>query len=201
MVVLLTHEGHGKTCQENRPVDTTTLGRGKNMKRIILFVIVSLIMSGCAITPGTVTEPSVHLFLNGEELKVYTEHYLMTETDTNIPVEAFLSSIGATQINYPKVACDELLGVAFVTDRDSQLFMLEEDYAALVKRLQQEGKELSKYTTKGQSLLQSFDGVRAEYKDLERVLNECGIEITIDCNYQAKSIYVYCDQIRCQGDE
>ena len=167
------------------------------MKRILLWVTLSLLILGCTIPPGTVTHRSVHLFLNGEELDVYTEHYLMSETDTWISVGAFLTSIGATMIPYPypKVACYEFLGVTFVIDRESHLFMLEEDYAALVKQLEQDGKEVSKYTTKGQSLLQSFDGARAEYKELERVLNECGIEITIECDYEAKSIYVTCDQL------
>lgn len=149
------------------------------------------------------------LILNGIELDVYTSHYNVTEEYASIPLSAFLQSVGAEYADSPLneygVQCYSFMGKRYIINGRMHLFMFEDDYKAFLKELDDEGKSLSKgiasergLLPKNQSkVLLDTDETNIEYGDiwsdhnsLMNALRESGIDITIEYDYEARTITV-----------
>ena len=149
------------------------------------------------------------LILNGKQLDVYTSHYNVTEEYASIPLTAFLQSVGAEYADSPLneygVQCYFFMGKRYVINGRMHLFMFEDDYKAFLKELDDEGKELSKETAtkrgllpKNQSkVLLNPDETNIEYAEiwcdhdsLMNALRKSGIDITIEYDYEARTITV-----------
>ncbi len=149
------------------------------------------------------------LILNGKKLEVYTSHYNVTEEYVSIPLSAFLQSLGAEYADSPLneygVQCYSFMGKRYIINGNMHLFMIEDDYKSFLKELDNEGKELSKETAsvrgllpKNQSkILLNTDETNIEYAEiwsdndsLMNALRESGIDITIEYDYEARTIIV-----------
>ncbi len=149
------------------------------------------------------------LILNGKELDVYTSHYNLKEEYASIPLSAFLQSVGAEYADSPLneygVQCYSFMGKRYIINGRMHLFMFEDDYKAFLKELDDEGKELSKETAlergllpKNQSkVLLNTDETNIEYAEiwsdhnsLMNALRESGIDITIEYDYEERTITV-----------
>lgn len=170
---------------------------------VYLMVLTIMVLISCSKTPSVIDTPSTHLIVNGNELDVYTTHYSWHEKQVYVPLNAFLLSLGADDVKSiyvysPAISCIELMGNRFIIDANCQLFMLENDYASLVKELQNEGKKMSKYYTKGKGLIDSHSfsnsaesvELWADIKAVEKALMDCGLEIKIDADTNTKTIRV-----------
>lgn len=149
------------------------------------------------------------LVLNGKELDVYTSHYNVTEEYASIPLSAFLQSVGAEYADSPLneygVQCYSFMGNRYIINGRMHLFMFEEDYKAFLKELDDEGKELSKETASERGLLPKnqskvllntdetnieYAGIWSDHESLMNALRESGIDITIEYDYEARTITV-----------
>lgn len=180
----------------------------KVIKRLLCLLVIVL-LAGCN-NPNFETGKGPRLIVNGKELDVYTEHYTVTENYAIIPVEAFMDSLGAesekdSPYNTYRRSCVLFMGQRYVIDEENHLFMTEYDYSNLLQKLNQEGKELSKYTTKGEGLLSgeeytldnpkypyylSWNGLFVDHQTLMKAFQESGISILIDFDYDSQMIIV-----------
>lgn len=194
------------------------------MKRIVAFLLVGtlLFLLGACEKHGAASEPTdadvmeesvsdiPRLILNGEELDVYTMHYMLKEEYAVVPLSAFLSSIGAkyasSSLNEYGTQCYSFEGKRYVIVGDMHLFMLVRDYRAFLKELDKEGKELSRETAADRGLLPknesnvSLDIINGtvtywgdiwiDHISLMNALNESGVDITIEYDYSTRTINV-----------
>ena len=148
------------------------------------------------------------LILNGKELDVYTSHYNVTEECASIPLSAFLKSVGAEYADSPLneygVQCYSFIGKRYIINGSMHLFMLEDDYKAFLKELDDAGKELSKETAAERGLLPKdeskvllnaketieYGEIWSDHDSLMNALRESGIDITIEYDYEARTITV-----------
>ena len=186
------------------------------MKRIIsLLLFAVLIVAFCACE--TLTSPGdeilnfsgdLRIILNGKVLDAYTMHYYYDDEYAAVPLKAFLFSIGAEYADSPlntyESSCYSFAGKRFVFVPNVHLFMLEDDYKMFLEQLEDEGKSLSRETTRNCGLLpiskseiypNGDDSIeRAEilvhYETLMNALIESGIDITIEYDFEALAINV-----------
>ncbi len=148
------------------------------------------------------------LILNGEVLDVYTSHYSITEKGAQIPLTAFLESVGAEFTDSPYNAyhtqCYSLKGKKYVVADDLHLFMLEEDYRALLDELKRDGKSLSIENTADRGLLpkskrgistnasaiEPSSAIWTDHVSLANALKASGVDITIDCDPSLRTVTV-----------
>lgn len=149
------------------------------------------------------------LVLNGKELDVYTSHYNVTEEYASIPLSAFLQSVGAEYADSPLneygVQCYSFMGNRYIINGRMHLFMFEDDYKAFLKELDDTGKELSKETASERGLLPKnqskvllntdetnieYAEIWSDHESLMNALRESGIDITIEYDYEARTITV-----------
>jgi hypothetical protein len=94
--------------------------------------------------PGGGSNFGPAFILNGKELDVYTEHYFIAGTDDDIPLNAFLSSIGSYYVDSPynkyQVQCYEIEGIRYIYDWESQVFALAEQYDSVVQAAKTKGR-------------------------------------------------------------
>lgn len=142
--------------------------------------------------------------LNGQELDVYTSHYFIKEDYVEIPLTAFLASIGAKYADSPfnsyDVECYSFMGKRYIVSGTYHLFMLEEDYIKLTESV----KSLTRENTENVGLLprvnnicwaNKSDSVQwgeiwIDHISLMNALKESGIDITIDCDYKEETLLV-----------
>ncbi|MBQ2061576.1 MAG: hypothetical protein II458_02775 [Oscillospiraceae bacterium] len=160
----------------------------------LLLITAVLILSACA---GHVPGPK--LILNGKRLNVYTAHYNVTEKCAEIPLTAFLKSIGAEYADSPANAygtqCYSFMGKHYIVVGELHLFMLEEDYWAFLDELEAEEKTLSQKTAAGHGLLpgKNPEGqmeLWVDHVSLMNALKKSGVDITIISNYSTQTITV-----------
>ena len=149
------------------------------------------------------------LILNGKQLDVYTSHYNVTEEYASIPLSAFLQSLGAEYADSPLneygVQCYSFMGNRYIINGRMHLFMFEDDYKAFLKKLDDDGKELSKEIASERGLLPKnqskvlldTDETNIEYAEiwcdhdsLMNALRKSEIDITIEYDYKARTITV-----------
>ena len=144
------------------------------------------------------------LILNDEKIDVYTSHYYITEEYAEIPLQAFLQSIGAetaeSSLNGYGIQCYAFMGKRYIVAADLHLFMLEEDYMAFLEQLKEEGKELTRETAENCGLLPKNEctGEAEEYRadllvdhlSLMNAFVESGVNITIQYDYATRTITV-----------
>ena len=149
------------------------------------------------------------LILNGKELDVYTSHYNVTEEYASIPLSAFLQSLGAecsdSPLNEYGVQCYTFMGKRYIINANMHLFMIEDDYKSFLKQLDKEGKKLSEETASVRGLLPKnqskvllntdetnieYAGIWSDNDSLMNALRESGIDITIEYDYEARTITV-----------
>lgn len=149
------------------------------------------------------------LILNGKQLDVYTSHYNVTEEYASIPLSAFLQSLGAEYVDSPLneygVQCYSFMGNRYIINGRMHLFMFEDDYKAFLKELDDTGKELSKETASERGLLPKnqskvllntdetnieYAGIWSDHESLMNALRKSGIDITIEYDYEARTITV-----------
>lgn len=149
------------------------------------------------------------LILNGKELDVYTSHYNVTEEYASIPLSAFLQSLGAecsdSPLNEYGVQCYTFMGERYIINANMHLFMMEDDYKSFLKQLDNEGKELSEETASVRGLLPKnqskvllntaetnieYAEIWSDNDSLMNALRESGIDITIEHDYEARTITV-----------
>jgi hypothetical protein len=147
--------------------------------------------------PGENFPDAPTIILNGIELDVYTSHYRLYEDYVEVPLKAFLTSIGAeyaeSPLNEYHIQCYSLKNRRFIVNWDMDLFMLEEDYLALLQKLEGTGLELTKEIASNHGLLPSISGVDSMWPDhisLMNALHKSGIDITIEYDYEARTITV-----------
>ena len=149
------------------------------------------------------------LILNGKEMDVYTSHYNVTEEYASIPLSAFLQSLGAecsdSPLNEYGVQCYTFMGKRYIINANMHLFMIEDDYKSFLKQLDKEGKKLSEETASVRGLLPKnqskvllntdetnieYAGIWSDNDSLMNALRESGIDITIEYDYEARTITV-----------
>ena len=146
------------------------------MKKGISLLLVAMLLLALAACAGPNVDDAPKLVLNGKKLNVYTSHYVLSEECAYIPVGAFLKSIGAEYADSPlyevenspnpnSVQCYSFLGKRYVLDRDSRLFMLEENYLAFVEEVDSEWNKLAPGIIKD-------SGLHADDEALIRFLDE-----------------------------
>jgi hypothetical protein len=194
------------------------------MKRIIsLLLFAVLIFTFCAcensnfsvdetfnssVIEGLSYPGDLSIILNGKKLDVYTMHYYYDDEYAAVPLHAFLFSIGAEYADSPlntyESSCYSFAGKRFVFVPNVHLFMLEDDYKAFLKQLEEDGKSLTRATARDSGLLpiskseiypNGDDSIeRAEilvhYETLMNALIESGIDITIEYDFEALAINV-----------
>jgi len=76
------------------------------------------------------------IILNGKELDVYTSHYFWKDDYLEIPLSAFLKSLGADYADSPytdyEIECYYFCGKQYIICGKYHLFMLEEDYTDFI---------------------------------------------------------------------
>ena len=187
------------------------------MKRSIAFFVgmVLLLTAVSCANEEPRTEPmekdnvpvDVTLVLNGDTLDVYTMHYHAREDRVEIPLSAFLQSIGAEYADSPYNAygtkCYVFQNRRYVFVPDMHLFMLEHEYTAFLKELEEAGQSLSRETTADRGLLPKTERTFPLYEDvvewaeiwvdsisLMNALRQSGVDITVDYSYSTKTIAV-----------
>ncbi len=149
------------------------------------------------------------LVLNGKELDVYTSHYNVTEEYASIPLSAFLQSLGAEYVDSPLneygVQCYSFMGNRYIINGRMHLFMFEDDYKAFLKELDDDDKEFSMETASERGLLPKnrskvllntdetnieYAEIWSDHESLMNALRESGIDITIEYDYEARTITV-----------
>ena len=138
------------------------------------------------------------IYLNDRPLDVYTMHYGIEEEYAVIPLTAFLMSIGAEYADSPlntyETECFDLMGERYVVYSDKHLFMLEEDYLALLDELDCVYTQLSRKDVFDRGLLPFSDCkicsisthsgvILTDHISLMKALKESGIDITIEYDY------------------
>lgn len=187
---------------------------------VLIVLVCSFVLAACAAQPPAPEEnlppapgdnfpDATTLILNGKKLDVYTSHYWLEEEYAEIPLGAFLSSIGAefadSPLNEYGIQCYSLLGKRYILIGDLHLFMPEEDYIAFLAELEESGQALSRETAADRGLLplnESFipmminrtpeesGGIWTDHVSLMNALRESGIDITIEYDYAARTITV-----------
>ena len=149
------------------------------------------------------------LILNGKQLDVYTSHYNVTEEYASIPLSAFLQSLGAEYADSPLneygVQCYSFMGNRYIINGRMHLFMFEDDYKAFLKELDDTGNELSKETASERGLLPKnqskvllntdetnieYAEIWSDHESLMNALRESGIDITIEYDFETRTITV-----------
>ena len=114
----------------------------KQITALLLFFMLLFTLAACAPAPGENSANAPSLVLNGEVLDVYTMHYDVREEYAVVPLEAFLHSIGAdyaeSSFNKYGIQCYSFMGKRYIVAADMHLFMLEDDYRAFLKKLNNE---------------------------------------------------------------
>jgi hypothetical protein len=136
--------------------------------------------------------------LNGKELDVYTEHYFIAGTDDDIPLNAFLSSIGSYYVDSPynkyQVQCYEIEGIRYIYDWESQVFALAEQYDSVVQAAKAQGRTPTNADFRTINLLPDGIEMQAEawldHSTLESVLRKMGLDITIEIDREENAIRV-----------
>ena len=136
--------------------------------------------------------------LNGKELDVYTEHYFIAGTDDDIPLNAFLSSIGSYCVDSPynkyQVQCYEIEGIRYIYDWESQVFALAEQYDSVVQAAKTKGRMPTEAEFQAIDLLPAGVEMQAEawldHSTLESVLRKMGLDITIELDREENAIRV-----------
>jgi len=158
---------------------------------------------------GDNTPNAPTLILNGKQLDVYTSHYNVTEEYASIPLSAFLRSLGAEYADSPLneygVQCYSFMGNRYIINGRMHLFMFEDDYKAFLKELDDTGKELSKETASERGLLPKnqskvllntdetnieYAEIWSDHESLMNALRKSEIDITIEYDYEARTISV-----------
>ena len=195
------------------------------MKKItvILIILMMLSLTACQIglpTPRNGSSSDVKLILNGEKLDVYTTHYFVSDEFVEIPLGAFLHSVGAEYADSPLNEygsyCYSFMSKRYVIIRDLHLFMLEEDYWELLSRWEADGKELTRETATDMGLLPrneskvladkdetnvASSGIWVDHVSLMNALRESGIDITIVYDHSANTLTVTLpSQGNCSND-
>ena len=184
------------------------------MKKEMAIVLAALLIFLTACYDGMSTSgngdlSNVTLILNGEKLDVYTGHYFQHEENLEIPLSAFLSSVGAeyadSAANKYGSQCYSVMANRYVIVSDLHLFMPEADYLELLTRSEAEGKTLTRENTGDLGLLprnnslvlaekdqsgETYSGIWVDEISLMRALRESGIEITIAYDAAANTLYV-----------
>ena len=154
-------------------------------------------------TPEPLPEPGGSSFgpafiLNGKELAVYTGHYFIAGTDDDIPLNAFLSSIGSYYVDSPynkyQVQCYEIEGIRYIYDWESQVFALAEQYDSVVQAAKAQGRTPTNADFRTINLLPDGIEMQAEawldHSTLESVLRKMGLDITIELDREENAIRV-----------
>lgn len=192
----------------------------KKLTVLLLATILLIALASCTnqkndsennapLVDGGNTPNAPTLILNGIELDVYTSHYNVTEEYASIPLSAFLQSVGAEYADSPLneygVQCYSFMGKRYIINGSMHLFMLEGDYKDFLKELDDEGKELSKETASERGLLPQnqsmvllntdetnieYAGIWSDHDSLMNALRESGIDITIEYEYEERTITV-----------
>ena len=152
--------------------------------------------------PGAAGESRGPAFiLNGKERNVYTSHYSIEDEETSIPLNAFLASVGAVDVDSPynryMVQCYEIQGIRYIYDWESQVFALEKPYDEIVQKLKAEGRTPTKADFREIDLF-AQEGYEPEmqaetwldHRILERVLRKMGLDISIEIDREANAIRV-----------
>ena len=146
------------------------------------------------------------LILNGNELDVYTSHYYLEKDRVFIPLDAFLMSLGAeiadSPLNTYGTTVYSFMGKNYVDVGSLHLFMLEDDYIKLTEDFSEENKALTAEAVKNIGLLPKSDSeftlpddaiaheIWTDHTSLMDALRKSGIEITIEYDYENRSINV-----------
>ena len=187
------------------------------MKRIIVLLLISVLIfnfSACKDIDSSLGDckdvaPSgawmdvyfsgdIKIILNGKRLDAYTMHYGIEEEYAVIPLTAFLQSIGAKYADSPlntyETECYVLMGEHYVVYDDKHLFMLEDDYLALLDELDCAYSQLSQEDVCDRGLLPLCESkiylnnvhggaFLTDHITLMNALTESGIDITINYDY------------------
>lgn len=148
--------------------------------------------------PGGGSSFGPAFILNGKELDVYTEHYFIAGTDDDIPLNAFLSSIGSYYVDSPynkyQVQCYEIEGIRYIYDWESQVFALAEQYDSVVQAAKTKGRMPTEAEFQAIDLLPAGVEMQAEawldHSTLESVLRKMGLDITIELDREENAIRV-----------
>ncbi len=148
--------------------------------------------------PGGGSSFGPAFILNGKELDVYTEHYFIAGTDDDIPLNAFLSSIGSYYVDSPynkyQVQCYEIEGIRYIYDWESQVFALAEQYDSVVQAAKTKGRMPTEAEFQTIDLLPAEVEMQAEawldHSTLESVLRKMGLDITIELDREENAIRV-----------
>ncbi len=170
------------------------------MKRIsiILIIIMMLMGCGCHRKSGLAPpQPLTHLVINGQEQDVsaMTFYCYWHEESVRVPIYTLLTYLGASTMYRPVGASVEeiyyeLMGQSFIENKDACVFMFADEYISLVEQLYAQGALVTKYRTKGKSLIQGYSGGYADSKAIEDALLACGFEIEIEADFNTNTIYV-----------
>lgn len=152
-------------------------------------------------------EPIV--FLNGKELDTYTLSYRVAQDHAVIPVTAFLMALGGDYADSPLNKygrqCYTFMGKRYLAIPDMHLFILEEDYEDLRNELEEAGIPFSRDGVAGMGLLPrksnkavlnmdetviEWGEIFVDHFSLVNALKECGVEITIEHDYENNTINV-----------
>ncbi len=152
-------------------------------------------------------EPIV--ILNGKELDTYTLSYRVAQDHAVIPATAFLKALGGEYADSPLNKygrqCYTFMGKRYLEIPDMHLFILEEDYEDLRKELEEEGVPFSRDGVADRGLLPRNENkavlnmdetviewgeIFVDHFSLMKALNESGIEITIEHDYENNTIIV-----------
>ena len=171
---------------------------------LLLAAVTLFALTACA---GGWDPDAPKLKLNGKRLRVYTSHYSLDEEYVFIPLSAFLRSIGAEYADSPLneygTQCYSFMGNRYVINGNMHLFMLEKDYMALQKELEDANEKLSRQTAADRGLLPKNESIFPENPNvtywgeiwtdnisLMNALRESGIDVTIDYKYSSRTISV-----------
>ena len=170
----------------------------------LLSAMLLLTLTACT---GGNSPDAPHLVLNGKRLHVYTSHYFVKEDYIEIPLQAFLTSIGAeyadSSLNAYGITCYSFMGKRYIVDEFAHLFMLEDDYVALAEELNKDGKQLSRKNAAGRDLFSENENelsisanesgkaeIWADHVSLMNALRKSGVDITIDFDSSTRTITV-----------
>ncbi len=179
----------------------------KTVRRWAALLLVAAMLFALTACAGGWDPDAPKLKLNGKRLRVYTSHYSLHEEYVFIPLSAFLMSVGAEYADSPlneyETKCISFMGNRYVIHANMHLFMLEKDYMALLKELEDANKKLSRQTVADRGLLPKNESIFPENPNvtywgeiwtdnisLMNALRESGIDITIDYEYSSRTISV-----------
>lgn len=146
------------------------------------------------------------LILNGNSLDVYTSHYYLEKDRVFIPLDAFLKSLGAefadSPLNTSETEVYSFMEKNYVVADSLHLFMLEDDYIKLTEDFLEENKALTAEAVKNTGLLPKSSskfsppeswleyGIWSDHISLMNALKNSGIDITIEYDYENRTIDV-----------